>query len=416
LKLIKEYIPQNKTEIIFSKLENFLKNEISDYTKLIPYVERFKEILYSDITEKDFFQELEKIGKECAKNNILYIETLTIIEFLRKNFIAHLPNSISLQIAKKFERFFSKLESSFSKGYLIEQTQKDYKDFESFKKYIQSKNLESEFYYYFSTHIDYLLTCLKSLFNYDYCIVAIIDTCDFGEWLKERKKDLLKEEPETINDIERIHDNFHKLLILIQNTYHKKKYKKVIFLFEELKNHALWIGNKISILNSVIVLKKLRKDPLTGLLTRHNLEIIIEKQKDILSVTGGKMSLLFMDIDNFKKINDIYGHIAGDEVLKEVAKIIKSSIRKSDYAFRYGGEEFLIVLPFTNKEEAFRIAEKIRKTIAETPIKYNEFSIRITVSIGVSEFDFNKTIKENLEIVDQKLYQAKNSGKNKIIL
>ncbi len=238
MKFIKQYIPDEKLERIFKGLENYLKNQISDYQKLTPYVVEFKNIIFNN-KDDILFEKIEFIGKECARLNILYIETLNIIDFLRKNFIAHLPNSTPLKIVKDFERFFDKLESSFSKGYLIKQTEKDYKDFESFKKYIQSKNLESEFYYYFSTHIDYLLTCLKSLFNYDYCIVAIIDTCDFGEWLKERKKDLLKEETEIIKDIEIIHDNFHKLLVMVQNAYHKKKYKTVIFLFEELKNHAL---------------------------------------------------------------------------------------------------------------------------------------------------------------------------------
>ncbi len=415
MKLINQYIPQNKIEIIFKELENFLKNEISGYKTLLPYVEKFRKLLNEE-DENLFFTELESIGKDCSKNNVLYIETLSIIEFLRKSFTEIMPDSTPFSTIKKFETFFNKLESSFSKGFLIEQTKKDYKDFEEFKQYIQNKNLEGEFYYYFSTHIDYLLTCLKSLFNYDYCIVAIIETCDFGEWLKERKKDLLKEEPEIIEKMEQIHNNFHKLLTLLQNAYHKQQYKKVIFLFEELKNNALWIGNKISILNSILVLKKLRKDPLTGLLTRHNLDVIIEKQKDIISVTGGKMSILFIDIDNFKKVNDIYGHLAGDKVLKEVAEIILSNIRKSDYAFRYGGEEFLVILPYTSKEEAYKIAEKIRKEIYETPIIYDNYQIHITVSIGVSEFDLKKSIKENLEIADKKLYHAKKTGKNRIII
>jgi len=416
LNLIKKYISDHKLDIIFHRLIFFIQKETTNYEKYRPLIEDFKNFIKQDIPENKICEKLEDLGKICVKQNLIYEESLSIIDFLRLNTIAHLPNDLDLRIAKKFERFFKFMESCFSKGYLNEKIYRDYENFKNFKKFLEEKNLDSELFYYFNLHLEYYLQLLECIKTKKFCLLKNTEYCEFGVWLRERKSDLLKEEKHIVNDLLQYHENFHKLILLIEQAYNRKNYKKTILLLRDLENHVLWIGNKISILNNLLTLKKMSRDPLTDLLTRQNLELIIEKQLDIVRVTGGKISLMFIDIDNFKHINDTYGHIAGDIVLKKIAQIIKSSIRKSDYAFRYGGEEFLVVLPFTSKDEALLVAEKIRKKIEKTVIKYNKHLLKITVSIGVSEYDPHKTLKENLEIVDKKLYEAKRSGKNKVVI
>ncbi|RMH04631.1 MAG: GGDEF domain-containing protein, partial [Aquificota bacterium] len=122
------------------------------------------------------------------------------------------------------------------------------------------------------------------------------------------------------------------------------------------------------------------------------------------------LSLLMLDIDNFKMLNDTYGHMVGDEVLKRVAKVIRKNIRKSDLFARYGGEEFVIALPMT--AEPFYVAEKIRKSIEEEPM-LKEYGL--TVSIGATVYRKGDTPDSMIARADQALYKAKSGGKNRVV-
>ncbi|MFJ7405556.1 MULTISPECIES: diguanylate cyclase [unclassified Lysinibacillus] len=126
-------------------------------------------------------------------------------------------------------------------------------------------------------------------------------------------------------------------------------------------------------------------------------------------------SCIAIDIDFFKKVNDTYGHLTGDEVLKHVAKIIKESVRRKDITTRYGGEEFVILSPATTLESAVKIAERIRKNVEEYPFTIGEQFIPMTVSIGIAEFANDKDISTFYDLIDkadQALYVAKESGRN----
>ena len=121
-----------------------------------------------------------------------------------------------------------------------------------------------------------------------------------------------------------------------------------------------------------------------------------------------------MDIDNFKKVNDTYGHLIGDRVLKEIAITIKNTVRNIDVPARYGGEEFTVILPETAAKDATVIAERLRKNIEaiEIPID-DKINLKVSISIGISEFPSSAADSENLiKTADQALYKAKNDGKN----
>lgn len=128
------------------------------------------------------------------------------------------------------------------------------------------------------------------------------------------------------------------------------------------------------------------------------------------------LSLLLMDIDNFKKVNDTYGHQAGDYVLKTIASLIKGHIRKTDSAFRYGGEEMTVILPETNLENAFEIGDKIRSIIENYNFQYQDLELKITVSVGAAQFRANETKEVFIQRTDEAMYQAKSSGKNKVVI
>ncbi len=128
-----------------------------------------------------------------------------------------------------------------------------------------------------------------------------------------------------------------------------------------------------------------------------------------------KLSVIFYDLDFFKKVNDTYGHNAGDYILKEAAKVAKNTLRRSDILGRVGGEEFLVVLPDTDSNTAVDLAERIRKAVSSFPFEVNKKKVQQTISLGVSQLSANmKSSLELLESADKKLYESKNSGRNKV--
>lgn len=162
-------------------------------------------------------------------------------------------------------------------------------------------------------------------------------------------------------------------------------------------------------------------DTLTGLYTRN---YFIERAKDeIQHATTNKSSLTIsiLDIDNFKNINDTYGHQSGDTVLRKLSDMLIGRFRETDIVCRYGGEEFIILMPHTNKKEAIKILEDLRKKIANEKIflpieSYHPIYISITISIGIKELQKEKNIDELISKADLALYDAKKTGKNKICL
>lgn len=129
-----------------------------------------------------------------------------------------------------------------------------------------------------------------------------------------------------------------------------------------------------------------------------------------------ELSLIIFDIDHFKKINDTYGHLAGDHVLKHLALVIKSRIRREDILARYGGEEFAIILPEIDHENAAQFAEKIRRLIEKAVFKFEETEIPVTISIGVAEYGTAQgTVSDFIKMSDDKLYEAKMQGRNRVV-
>lgn len=156
------------------------------------------------------------------------------------------------------------------------------------------------------------------------------------------------------------------------------------------------------------------KDGLTQLFNKAMLEeflnMLIAKSKR----NNVQFSLIVLDIDFFKKINDTHGHLAGDYILKGIAGILKSSIRLSDFPARFGGEEFAIVFPDTNLESSVKIAERIRIAVEATSFEYEGQSIPVTISIGAAQWQKEFDSAKLFEAADEKLYEAKKSGRNKV--
>lgn len=172
----------------------------------------------------------------------------------------------------------------------------------------------------------------------------------------------------------------------------------------------------------IVYSKKLKKlsvsDALTGTNNRRGLNTILQSEIDNLKASQNNLSVILLDIDHFKKINDTYGHVIGDKVLQRVSEILKKNIRSSDVIARYGGEEFCIVLNNTSDTQAYTVAEKLRNLIAtEAFYSENKKPFKLTCSFGVYQVPKGvKKINDVFEVVDSALYTAKNSGRNCVIL
>ena len=160
--------------------------------------------------------------------------------------------------------------------------------------------------------------------------------------------------------------------------------------------------------------KKAMHDSLTGLPNRESYQQRLDQEVQRFQRYGGKLSLMVCDVDLFKRINDTYGHLAGDKVLKIIAKSLQKNLRSSDFIARFGGEEFVALMPETSASEAVIVAEKLRTKIEESPFNFKKEPVQITVSFGISEIVEGESIDEVFNRADKALYKAKESGRNQV--
>lgn len=158
------------------------------------------------------------------------------------------------------------------------------------------------------------------------------------------------------------------------------------------------------------------RDALTGLPNRR----MLDEQLAIANITSHEMNYDFgialMDIDNFKNVNDTYGHSMGDNVLKMVAKSLQSGIMRTDIIARWGGEEFICLLRGTDEESLKRVAERLRMLIQASGIRMNSNEVKVTISIGATLHKAGETIEDMIERADKLLYQSKQDGRNRITI
>ena len=161
--------------------------------------------------------------------------------------------------------------------------------------------------------------------------------------------------------------------------------------------------------------KQAQQDILTRLPNRRGIQQFIEFESARARRQKKPLTLILCDIDRFKRVNDQYGHDGGDEVLKHVSDLFKASIREQDGVARWGGEEFLFVLPDTEESNAVVLAEKVRETLATSLVELQQEKVVITASFGVAQIDFEQGLDKALTLADKALYKAKEKGRNKVL-
>lgn len=167
--------------------------------------------------------------------------------------------------------------------------------------------------------------------------------------------------------------------------------------------------------NALTYLSALRaahKDPLTGTHNRASFDSSLLREVELARRHGTALSMIVIDIDLFKSINDTYGHSVGDNVIKNLTRVIDKVIRKSDMLFRFGGEEFVVLLSNTDRDGALLLAERIRRGVEQTSVRTQQRDIPVTVSLGVATLGAGDTAQALFDKADQALYTAKSEGRN----
>lgn len=410
---LSKYYTKKKLDIIFERLLTYMDRNFKSFIcrdSILNIKILIERVIKHKTTVEDFFQE----GINFQQRGVLFIEAVSLFNFLRKNFIAHLPNDIDLRDAKRLERLFDDIVNSFSKGYLNSYIRNLVKKIDSFITQGKIKELNDSIFHHIKFHYRYFQNFLISILeDRDFKNVKHTE-CDFGKWLSEDGKAII-EDNEIYNEIKIFHKNFHNLISICSEYVKNNLYKEAFFIIKEIESVSLWLSNELGYINAKVLSLEYSKDYLTGLLGRRLLNQIFKKYQEISKFTGQTISIIIADIDYFKKINDTYGHLAGDVALKHFAQILKENLRKSDLVFRIGGEEFLILLPNTTLEEAAKIAENLRAKLELTPLIYDGKTIKLTASFGVAQLKDGQLLNQLIEEADKKLYTAKREGRNKVV-
>lgn len=237
--------------------------------------------------------------------------------------------------------------------------------------------------------------------------------CGFGCWYYQSVSEALRAAPE-FSVLESIHKEMHDAARDLVLQYQKNE-QVSLQDFRTLNSTKAEVVELLSRMRDSIVAQHHSFDGLTGLINRRSIGLILEKNHAQSIRSNAPYALAMIDIDFFKSINDNYGHLAGDEVLKAVSRFLTKSLREADSVGRYGGEEFLLLLPDTDARVAQQVLERLRQGIAELMVPYDDELISLTASIGYACFDSGKAVWELVKDADQALYQAKKNGRNRVV-
>ncbi|MCQ2123694.1 MAG: diguanylate cyclase [Fibrobacter sp.] len=223
-------------------------------------------------------------------------------------------------------------------------------------------------------------------------------------------------------DVEQIHVGHRKDEIGTLSQAFNLMHSTILRQLKELEAHRNMLEQEVRDRTKELELanKKLdlisRTDELTGLPNRRDMNETIANEIGRSQRTHKPFCFIFIDIDHFKAINDTYGHACGDVVLKSVAQTVRGLLRKYDVFARYGGEEFLTLLPETDLDGATIVAERFRKKIERMTVHYGDYTINVTVTLGVAKFDERLGADRSIQQADKALYQGKEGGRNQVVV
>ena len=406
--------------------ENFYEKMLSDKdfavffrddTQIRNLVDRQQKFFVASLTKKP--EELKtsyvQLGEMHYDLKLPYVDFSAAMTILEEGILVVITRKGSNEdVIDAAFRFFRLVRGFTAKGYLNRMLESDAKDIDL---YLENINRSGEVDTVFVTErIVWLKDLISAIKSEDR---SAAPSFSVAPPILDTVRGVVENDPLLMRYIE---DTLSRIEIDAANVFYfleHKSYEEVLTLYRELMNIyklSLMLTNVITIATTSSMIGLLSKDSLTGLLTRHSLESIVAREVAIADASGYELALIMADVDHFKMVNDTYGHAAGDAVLVRVARILQDGIRSTDYAFRYGGEEFLLILKGAPQKVCIAQAEAIKKEVEETRIIFEGVEIPVTISLGVATFlsPMAQTFKDMLREADKNLYRAKESGRNRV--
>ena len=410
--------------------EAFYNTMLNDL-KLSVFFENDQQIKNLILKQKEFFSNSLSIPSDNLKTmyiklgeyhydiRIPYVDFIKGTDILEEHFLLNSQKfEKPVELMEEIFDYFKIMKSYTAKGYLNRMLSEDKRDIESF---FEQTTSDQETYLpkaIVLEKIQWLKSLLNSIENdedFDFNKNEGI----FNQWSKEVQFFSL-EKRNFFEDLEK------RIIINTQNLFYflkKEEYLEILPLYSSLLNIyklTLMMNNALTLEYANKVIEEMKIDSLTKLFRKDIFEEILQKELAFAKRDNKyNLSIAYLDLDNFKSINDNFGHYTGDKVLEKLGECINNDIRGSDKAFRIGGDEFAIIFKGATKQQAKNVCKKIKVDFTSFEFIFNEeITFSVGLSIGISEFllEGKEDMQKLLESVDKKLYEAKNRGKNQICL
>lgn len=385
---------------------------VNQYKKII-------DILNISFVEKDLINLFEELAEFKISLDIPYALVTNEIYGLKHILISKMANhSIDTNIID-FVSLFNKINNRVAKLYLLSYIE-NLLSVNSLRLSSIADLIEKNIITHYESHLLWLNELAKCIQEErtDNFPQLNSNLCAFGSWLVNDGKVLIQNNSK-YKIIDHLHINLHLLAKKIFSHLKTDEYHVLITYLEKCEFISLSIGTELALIDNVLMNKRVTKDTLTGALNRNGLNNVFESQYELSLATNNPFILAMCDLDFFKNINDTYGHVAGDKMLESFVNVVKENIRNSDIIIRYGGEEFVILLPVINSKKGFEVLEAIRKNFENYTLKFDSHLLKATVSIGMIEIHPQHSYKQSfaeqyIMMADKQLYSAKENGRNRI--
>jgi len=420
-------IEKDKDKVFQEFLDIYTLNDNHGFSDLgNPISSYFKKVFDTalEAIEDNFHLAADSLIKINIKHEIPYIVLINELSFLKSKLIHILLNINKSEAVILLCHRFDFLESKIAQAYLenyITSLQANI----NLRLASLSDVFEKEVILHYERHIKWLYQLAEAIRLKDPLLIPEKDPtqCHFGKWLLSDAK-LIISNNSKYKKLITLHQTLHylckKIAYYLNNI--DENFHVCITYLEKADLTSMEIGTELVLVENKRMIASATKDQLTGTLNRSILEQVFLSQYEIALATHSSYIFAMCDLDYFKNINDTYGHVAGDVVLKSFAELITDCLRASDIIIRYGGEEFILILPALDYAKGKDILTNICNKLNHTLIKYEDQDIHITVSIGLIEISpkthINQSEKSSfthyLQQADKKLYLAKHNGRNRV--
>ena len=396
--------------------------DISDDEKttiLISYYQKILETLGKPFTLEELISDFEDLARYKISSDTPYVILTNEIYGLKSILIHKMSHSSTTSNITYLLDLFNSINNSIAHIYLHNYIDK-LVSLNNVRINSLTDLIEKNMIVYYESHLVWLTKlalCIKDEKITDF--VEIEDkACEFGHWLHNDAKQIIQNNSK-YKSLCQLHENLHLFAKKIYERILKSDYHILITYLEKCEFISLSLGTELALVDNILMNKQITKDVVTGALNRQALRGVFESQYELSLATNSPFILAICDLDFFKDVNDKFGHIAGDKVLEFFVKTVQDNLRSSDMIIRFGGEEFIIMLPSIHNKKGIDILNNIRKIFQESSLIFEGQEINATVSIGMMEITPQFLYKKNflddyIGMVDRELYVAKEKGRNRL--